>query len=293
MTLNFLDLAQAQAGMIEAARASVVQVLSGGRGMGTGVVWRSTANSSEIVTNAHVVAGAERRGKMGIRVVTSDGRELDATVTATQQQLDLAMLRVDAGNLPVATVADSAQLRVGEQVYAIGNPWGTTGVVTSGIVSGAGDIAIQGTERKAHYIRSDVQLAPGNSGGPLLNAEGAVVGINAMIFGGDLSVAIPSHVASEWIAGAPDRPVRLGIAVQPVTLPAQKQGLLVVDVQPDGAAAQALLVGDIVVGVAGEPVPDADRFIGAVNRSARQRGSTRLNILRGGVLREIDVTVQA
>jgi serine protease Do len=293
MGINISNLAQAQAGVIDEARQSVVQVLSDGRGIGTGVVWRSNATTSEIVTNAHVVAGAARRGKGGMRVVTSDGREMSATVTATQNQLDLAMLRVDAGPLRAAKVADSARLRVGEIVYAIGNPWGDVGVVTAGIVSGAGEIAMQGTDRKANYIRSDVQLAPGNSGGPLLNADGAVIGINAMIFGGDLSVAIPSHVASEWLAGAPDRPVRLGIGVQPVKLPAQKQGLLVVDVQPDGAAAKALLVGDIVVGVAGEAVQDADRFIGAVTRSARQRGAARLNVLRGGVQREIDVTVQA
>jgi serine protease Do len=288
MGINVLNLAQAQAGVIDEARRSVVQVLSGGRGIGTGVVWRSNATTSEIVTNAHVVAGAERHGKGGIRVVTSDGRELSATVTATQNQLDLAMLRVDAENLPAASVAESTQLRVGEIVYAIGNPWGNVGVVTAGIVSGAGEIAMQGTDRKANYIRSDVQLAPGNSGGPLLNAEGAVIGINAMIFGGDLSVAIPSHVASEWLAGEPDQPVRLGIGVQTV-----KQGLLVVDVQPDGAAAQSLLVGDIVVGVAGEPVQDADRFISAVTRSARQRGATRLNVLRGGVQRDVEVAVQA
>ena len=293
MTLHISELAQAQAGMIDEAKSSVVQVLSGGRGIGTGVVWRSTASHSEIVTNAHVVAGVERRGKSDLRIVTAAGRALAASVTATQPQLDLAMLRVDAGNLPAAKVADSTQLRVGEIVYAIGNPWGNTGVVTCGIVSGAGDITIQGTDRKAHYIRSDVQLAPGNSGGPLLNAEGAVVGINAMIFGGDLSVAIPSHVASEWIAGAPDHPVRLGIGVQPVRLPTKEQGLLVVDVQPDGAAAQALLVGDIVIGVAGVPVPDADQFIGAVSRTARRNGSARLNVLRGGVLQDIDVTVQA
>ena len=293
MTLHISYLGQSQACMIDEAKASVVQVLSGGRGIGTGVVWRSTAHGSEIVTNAHVVAGAERHnGKGGLRVVTADGKELSATVTAAQPQLDLAMLSVEASNLPVAKVADSTHLRVGEIVYAIGNPWGNVGVVTAGIVSGAGDISIQGTDRKAHYIRSDVQLAPGNSGGPLLNAEGAVVGINAMIFGGDLSVAIPSHVASEWIAGEPDRPVRLGIGVQPVRLPTQEQGLLVVEVQPDGAAAEALLVGDIVIGVAGEPVQDADRFAGAVTRTARQRGAARLNVMRGGVLKDIDVTIQ-
>lgn len=290
---------QQLAAMIEEARASVVQVQSGGRGIGTGVIWRSDATRSEIVTNAHVVAGSERRpstslrGRGAIKVVTADNREFDATVTATNAQLDLAMLRVEVGNLPVAKVEDSSRLRVGELVFAIGNPWGQVGVVTSGIVSGTGSIQIQGTNRTAQYIRSDVLLAPGNSGGPLLSAEGAVVGVNAMIFGGDLSVAIPSHVAMEWIAGSPDNPVRLGIGVQAVRLPSQKQGLLVVDIQPDGAAAKSLLVGDVVLGVAGEAVDDPDRFIGAITRNARQRGVVRLNVMRGGALQDVDVQVSA
>lgn len=283
------DVSAAQAAVIQGARASVVQVLSGGRGIGTGVIWRSNASRSEIVTNAHVVAGSERQP---IRVVAHDGREFDAVVTATNAQLDLAMLRIDTGNLPVAQVADSAALRVGEWVYAIGNPWGNVGVVTSGIVSGTGTIEIRGTNRSASYIRSDVRLAPGNSGGPLLNIDGAVIGINAMIFGGDLSVAIPAHVASEWIAGSPDNPVRLGIGVQPVRVTPQQAGLLVVDVEPDGIAAQSLLVGDVVVGVGGEPVVDPDRLIGEVTRNARQRGRVQLNVLRGGVRRDIDVTVR-
>ncbi len=282
------------AATIEQAKASVVQVMSGGRGVGTGVVWRSNAIRSEIVTNAHVVAGAERE-RNRIRVTIHDGREFDALVTATNTQLDLAMLKVEgAGNLPVAKVADSANLRVGELVFAVGNPWGNVGVVTSGIVSGTGSLEIRGSggsERTASYIRSDVRLAPGNSGGPLLNVEGAVVGINAMIFGGDLSVAIPSHVATEWIAGSPDNPVRLGIGVQAVKLPSQKQGLLVVNIEPDGAAANALLVGDVVIGVGGEAVTDPDRLAGVVTRTARQRGNVRLNVLRGGVPRDVDVDV--
>lgn len=283
---------QALAAMIEEAKTSVVQVQSGGRGIGTGVIWRCDASRTEIVTNAHVVTGAERRnGHAGVRVVTSDNRELEARVLASNPQLDLAMIRVNGGGLPVAKVGDSSQLRVGEMVFAIGNPWGQVGVVTSGIVSGAGTITIQGADRKAHYIRSDVLLAPGNSGGPLLNAEGAVIGINAMIFGGDLSVAIPSHVAVEWIAGEPDNPVRLGIGVQPVRLPSKQEGLLVVNVEPDGAAARELLVGDVVVGVAGESIADPERFIGAVTRVARSRGVARLNVLRGGVLRDVDVAV--
>jgi serine protease Do len=282
------------AAMIEQTRASVTQVQSGGRGIGTGVIWRSNEARSEILTNAHVVAGAERRNGHGanrtvIRVVTSDKREFDAKVTASNPQLDLAMLSVEVGNLPPAKIGDSTRLRVGELAFAIGNPWGQVGVVTSGVVSGSGSIEIRGTDRTAQYIRSDVLLAPGNSGGPLINAEGTVIGINAMIFGGDLSVAIPSHVAVEWIAGQPDNPVRLGIGVQVVRLPSKQEGLLVVNVEPDGAAARDLLVGDVVLGVFGEPVTDPDRFVGAVTRNARMRGYARLNVLRGGVLRDIDV----
>ena len=98
----------AMAATIEAARASVVQVQSGGHGIGTGVVWRSDLTRSEIVTNAHVVAGVNSQGGNGaIRIVTHEGREFDATVTARNPQLDLAVVRVDMGNLPVAKVADS------------------------------------------------------------------------------------------------------------------------------------------------------------------------------------------
>jgi len=282
---------------IEDARASVVQVVSGGRGLGTGVIWRSNDSRSDIVTNAHVVAAAGH-----IRIVTHDGREFDATVTANQPQLDLAMVRIEAGNLPVAKVADSTQVRVGEMVFAIGHPWGNTGVVTGGIISGLGGMAVRDPgglgERRVSYIRSDVRLAPGNSGGPLLNAEGAVIGINAMIFGGDLSVAIGSQVAADWIAppgrgvpGAPDNPVRLGIGVQAVKLKDKREALLVVAVEPDGAAAQTLLVGDVLIGVGGEAVTDPDHLIGAFTRTARQRGRVQLNVLRGGTPCDVDVDV--
>ena len=290
---------QALAAAVEAARASVVEVRSGSRGIGAGVIWRSAARaasraSSVIVTNAHVVMGAERGNVQGgLRVVTADGRAFEAEVVASNPQLDLAMIRVGATGLPVAKVGDSTRLRVGELVFAIGNPWGQVGVVTAGTISGLGSITLRGTNRAAHYIRSDVLLAPGNSGGPLLDTTGAVIGINAMIFGGDLGVAIPSHVATEWMAGEPDCPVRLGVGVRVVRLPTRQPGLLVVDVAPDGAAARTLLIGDVVLGVDGEPVADPDRFASAVTRSARARGAVRLNVLRGGAVRDVDVQVDS
>ena len=203
--LNFDGLFETR---IAEAKAFVVRVQSGGQGVGTGIVWRSNTNTSEILTNFHVVANTKH-----IRVVLSNDTEAQAEVTNRSPELDLAMLKISVGNLASAPVADSSTLRVGEWVFAIGNPWGARDVVTQGIVSGFGKAEIRGTNRSAEYIRSDVALAPGNSGGPLLNARGEVIGINAMILGGDLSVAIPSHVASEWVAGQPDKPARLGIDV--------------------------------------------------------------------------------
>ncbi len=200
MTRSLLEVNQAFADMIEAAKASVVRVDAGGRGVGTGIIWHSDATRSEVVTNAHVVAGVTRRNSGGLRIVTADNRRFAAQLLAGDPQLDLALLGLAVGGLPTARIGDSARLRVGELVFAIGNPWGQTGVVTSGVISGLGSMAIRGTRRIAPYIRSDVLLAPGNSGGPLLNAAGAVIGVNAMIFGGDLSVAIPSRVVAEWIA---------------------------------------------------------------------------------------------
>ena len=278
--------------MIAQAKQSVVRVQSGGRGVGTGVMWRSQAGESEVLTNAHVVADTSH-----IRIQLNDDREFDATVTARSPELDLAMLKINIGNLTPALVADSTRLRVGELVFAIGNPWGARDVVTQGIVSGFGKVAVQdrasGAKGTAEYVRSDVALAPGNSGGPLLNASGEVVGINAMILGGDLSVAIPSHVAAEWVAGQPDRPVRLGIVVQPVDVPGKmsqvKRGLLVMNVEADGPAASALMIGDVVLGVSGQMLESPDSLITQVSKYARSRGQVQLNILRGGLARDVDI----
>jgi serine protease Do len=184
------------AALIEDVKRSTAQVNAGARGIGSGVVWRADAQTCDVMTNAHVVAGVHAAD---IRVTLADGREAQARVLASDTQLDLALLRVELGGATAAQVAKPGAQRVGGLVFALGNPWGQVGVATQGIVSGAGDIGLR-NGRSMRYIRSDVQLAPGNSGGPLVNADGAVIGINAMIFGGDLSVAIPSDVARDWVA---------------------------------------------------------------------------------------------
>ena len=146
-----------------------------------GIVWK---REGLILTNNHVVAQAQRM----VKVTLTDGRELSARVLARNPKLDLALLETEARDLPDAVFGDSARLRVGELVLAIGHPWGQPWVVTAGIISALGEVEMS-KNRYASYIRSDVRLAPGNSGGPLLNANAEVVGINAMIFGGDLAVA--------------------------------------------------------------------------------------------------------
>jgi len=182
--------------LLERARRGIVRVHgsapAGGAG---GVVWRPDA----VVTNHHVVAGA--RGEL--RVVAADGRAHPARVLEASRRLDLAVLEVPGAALVRAPIGRSARLRIGELVFAVGHPWGHPWVVTAGVVSGLGALSLPGRSGAEPYIRSDVRLAPGNSGGPLLDARGDVVGLNAMVLGGDLAVAIPSDVVRRWLAAAP------------------------------------------------------------------------------------------
>src|SRR5216683_5265390 len=232
--------------IIERIQPSVVQVRRGDRGAGTGVIWHENGS---IITNHHVVASAGTQ----LQVELQDGRVLDAYVVDSDPAFDVAMLKVTENNLKAAPVGDSAKLRVGELVFAIGNPWGQRGVVTAGIVSALSKVKMRNSNRQLEYIKSDVRLAPGNSGGPLLNAQGHVIGINAMIMGGDLSVAIPSNVVSNWVAQISQVRITLGVQIQPTELPTKIQqelaneqtlGLLVVGIIEGGLAELAgLLVG--------------------------------------------------
>ena len=278
--------ALAGAWMIEDARRSVVQVRSGGRGIGAGVIW---PGDGLVLTNYHVVAGARRN----FHVDLHDGRTLGAEVLKSTRNLDLALLRMsgDTSDLPVAPVGDSDALRVGELVYAIGHPWGRVGAVSAGIVGGVGEL--RGPGSSARYVRSDVVLAPGNSGGPLLNARGEVVAINAMIFGG-MAVSIPSNAASAWVAG--ERRPRLGIGVLPVEIPASLRreagvaGLVIAAVETDGAADRAgLLVGDVLLTIDGEPLEAAEILL---ENLARANSAVTMRVMRGGKIRVMDVRLE-
>lgn len=176
------------------AQRSVVVVHNGRKGAGAGVIWR---NDGHIVTNLHVIAHRVPHGVP--RVTLADGREYPARLLAREEDIDLALLHIEAVDLPTAMVADSRSLKVGQVVLAIGHPWGQHGAVSGGIISSLGEAKPRKGGEAVPIIRSDVLLAPGNSGGPLINTAGGVIGINTMVVGGDLGVAIPSHLVQEFV----------------------------------------------------------------------------------------------
>lgn len=279
----------AGAQMIERAQRSVVQVRSGGRGIGAGVIWDP---DGLVMTNHHVVAG----GRRNVTVALHDGRTFDAEMVKSSGSRDLALLRLsgEAANLPAAPIGDSDALRVGELVYAIGHPWGSVGAVSAGIVGGVGELRGRGRGSSARYVRSDVTLAPGNSGGPLLNARGEVVAINAMVFG-RMALSIPGNVAGAW-AVAERRP-RLGIGVVPVEVPsslhgkAGASGLVIAAIDDGGVADRSgLLVGDVLLAIADEPLDGAGTLLEAL---ARAGDAVELRIMRGGRILVVNVSLAA
>jgi serine protease Do len=177
------------------ARNSLVVVQNGQRGAGAGVVWRP---GGIVVTNYHVI----QRGRPRISLL--DGGEYSTRVIAKARQFDLALLKIDlpesqAPTLSVAPVADSKNLRIGQIALALGHPRGQVGSVSVGIITSLGRVPLRWRRGSIEVIRTDAGLAPGNSGGSLVDARGAVIGINTMIVGGDLGVAIPSHVVNEFV----------------------------------------------------------------------------------------------
>jgi serine protease Do len=286
------DFSAALAGvtMIEDAQRSVVQVRREAQGIGAGVIW---PGDGLVLTNHHVIAGRRRRSN--VVVALHDGRMLDAHVVKSDRSLDLALLRLegDYGDLPATPIGDSDALRVGELVYAIGHPWGSVGAVSAGIVGGVGELRGPGRGSATRYVRSDVALAPGNSGGPLLNARGEVVAINAMIFG-SMALSIPSNAADAWIAG--ERRPKLGIGVLPVEVPVSLQreagtaGLVIAGVETGGAAERAgLLVGDVLLAVAGKPLGEVGTLLEAV---ARAGDAVYLRVMRGGKISVLEVRLK-
>lgn len=279
------------AALADRLRLSVVVVRDGGRGGGAGVIWRE---DGIILTNNHVAPGDRAQ------VTLADGRTLPARVAAHSAEYDLAALRVEATGLPAAPAGDSRLLRPGELVIAIGHPFGVRDVVTAGIVLARG--LPPGFRGPRDAVLTSARLRPGNSGGPLINARGEVVGINAMVLGGDVGAAVPSAAAEGLLAGLITPRRRLGVTAQPVPLPAiwagylapgQTAALLLMEVEPGStASAIGLLPGDILLQAGGRPLADGAALL-RVLAEIPEETPLALRVLRAGTLLEFSAWPRA
>jgi serine protease Do len=255
-----------------------------------------------ILTNNHVVAGG---GKITVRL--HDGREFQATDVKTDPNTDLAIVRIKAsGSLPAATLGNSDQLRIGDWVLAVGQPFGLENTVTAGIVSATGRAV--GITKYDEFIQTDAAINPGNSGGPLVNLKGEIIGVNTAISsssGGFQGVgfAIPVNVA-KWVSSQLVKEGKvhrayLGVGIQRIdqslasqlNIPVQ-QGLLVTDVQPDSPAATAGFQSqDVIVEFAGAKTNTPGQLQGIVSRTPIGSKQTAV-VLREGKRVELNVTVR-
>ena len=266
----------------EQLRRSTVLIQSGGRGAGSGVIWSS---DGIVVTNAHVVSGAR------VKVQLWDGREFEAAIRSRDPRRDLAQLHIDAANLPAASAADSSELRPGELAIAIGNPLGFVGALATGVIHAVGPL--RGVGRQ-NWVQADVRLAPGNSGGPLANAHGRVVGINTMV-AGRLALAIPSNSVREFLSTGPAN-AWLGVTVHPAFIPRSAGtdktfGIVVLEVEPGSPADLAsLMPGDILLGTEEKTFTAIEDLAGALQGSGPR--VLRVEFLRGDYGKTRQVSVQ-
>ena len=180
------------ANVIDRVHRSLVHI-SNGRGAGAGTIWHS---DGLIVTNAHVV-----HGRHDLKVSLPDGRRLAARLLAADPDRDLAALSVDATDLPTIEIGDSRQVRPGQWVMAVGHPWGIQGSVTSGVVIGSGD-ALPEMRPGRDWIALSLHMRPGHSGGPLVDSQARLIGINTMITGPDVGFAIPVQTVKLFLKEA-------------------------------------------------------------------------------------------
>ena len=265
------------------------------RGQGSGFI---ISADGLILTNAHVVREARE-----VTVKLSDRREFAARVLGTDPVTDIAVLRIEAKNLPVVRLGDPRELEVGDPVLAIGAPYGLEQSATQGIVSAKGR-SLPG-DSVVPFIQTDAAVNPGNSGGPLFDGGGSVVGINAQIYsrsGGfqGLSFAIPINVAlkvkDQIVATGKVAHARLGVSIQDLNqtlaqsfgLPAP-DGALIASVAPRSAAAAAgLRSGDVVTAVNGEPIVRSGSLSSLIGMSA-PGDKVRLKVWRDRAWQEVDV----
>ena len=249
----------------EQLRRSTVQVFSDRRQSGgSGVIW---AAGGLIVTNAHVTRSSRNEVELW------DGRRFEARIEGYDARRDLAALRVPAGGLPAATPGDSTALRPGELALAIGSPLGFSGALTTGVIHSIGPMPGMG---RRSWVRATVRLAPGNSGGPLANAKGEVIGINTAIAHG-LGLAVPSRDITEFLRRGV-RP-RLGVTMRPVSFLSNRVGMLLLAIESGSAADRASLrVGDILTACNGQALASPDALDDALDAAS---GPVTLQFLRG------------
>ena len=272
-------------------------------GLGSGVI---ISPDGYIVTNNHVVEGA-----VDIRVTTTDRRILSAKLVGADRLTDLAVLKVDASSLPSVPWGDSTKLRPGQTVLAFGNPLGFRFTVTRGIISALNRPNSFSADRRApgEFIQTDAAINQGNSGGPLVDAHGEVVGINTFLispsgaFAG-MGFAIPTQIVRPTVETLIQKGKvehgYMGIGINDVTPDEAKffhvtsaSGAVVTQVEADSPAAKAgLKVGDVITGLNGASVSDAGQL--QVEVGQKQPGTTiRLGVLRDGKSLEIPVTLEA
>ena len=250
-----------------------------------------------ILTNNHVVEDTDK-----IKVRLNDGREFTATLKGQDSRTDLAVLNIKAKDLPVATLGDSDKLEVGEWAIAIGSPFGLDHTVTVGVISAKGRSGL-GTGNYEDFIQTDASINPGNSGGPLINIDGEVVGINAMIIqpGTGIGFAIPINTAKQILndlikQGKVVRPW-LGISVQDLTPEMaeqfqvkEKEGVLVAQVhQGTGAEKAGLASGDVIKSVDDKAIKNTNELIKEIQKK-KVGQKVKLNVARDGKPMTIEIT---
>ncbi len=276
------------------------------RGSGSGFIVNA---NGRILTNAHVVDGADK-----VSVILNDGRRFDGKVLGSDSVTDLAVVQVEATNLPTVSIGDSDQLQPGEWAIAIGNPLGLDHTVTKGIISAIGRSSsdIGEGNKRIDFIQTDAAINPGNSGGPLLNAKGEVIGINTAIIKGanGIGFAIPinsaQNIAAQLIQkGKVDHPY-LGIQMIDVTPEVKQQvnsnpnapikltvdqGVILMEIVPNSPAQKAgLKQGDVITKVNNQPVKDSTEVRRAVEKS-QVGGNLTVEIQRGDQTQNIVVQV--
>lgn len=300
------EIPESIAEMVNAVLPTVVSIAienDGAQGSGSGFVIRP---DGYILTNNHVAAPATAGGTL--TVVFEDGREVEAEIVGRNSSYDLAVLKIDAQDLPVAKLGDSGQVTVGDIAVAIGAPLGLDGTVTSGIISSLDRPVTAGGSGELAYInaiQTDAAINPGNSGGPLLNSIGQVIGINSAIatlapsFNGEagsigLGFAIPINsarrIAEEIIETGDSSTPIIGVTLDTTFTDG---GSRISEITPGGPAdAAGLRSGDIITSLQGRDTSDSTELVVAI-RSFAPGETVQLTFIRGGQARTVNLVLGA